>query len=112
MDNLFNTLFKKLEKIFIEKFPRYIVKVYEMKSSFYVLIRKPRGKILNEDLVEMFDSVKNLSKKLYSEYSCISTTFRYRYFPYTKLIRCYGGYQYHFLIIRKDYQFLNDCFQW
>ena len=105
MDNLLDSLSQKQEKIFIEKFPRYIVKVSEMKGSFYVLIRKPRGKILNEDLVDMFDSVKNLSKKICSEYSCISTAFRYRYFPYEKLIRCYGGYQYHFLVIRKDYLF-------
>ena len=82
-----------------------------MKGSFYVLIRKRRGKILNEDLVDMFDSVKNLSEKIYGEYSCISTTFRYRYFPYVKLIRCYGGYQHRFLVIRKDYQFWNECFQ-
>ena len=67
-----------------------------MKSSFYALIRRPRGKILNEDLVDMFDSVKNLSEKIYSEYSCISTTFRYRCFPCAKLIRGYRGYQYHF----------------
>ena len=105
MENLLDSFFETLEKILIEKLQRYIVKVSKMEGSLYVLIRKPRGKILNEDLVGMLDSVKNLSEKIYSEYSCISTTFRYQYFPYVNLIRCYGRYQYHFLVIRKDYQF-------
>ena len=25
------------------------------------------------------------------------------YFPYFKLVRCYGNYHYHFLVVRKDY---------
>ena len=53
-----------------------------MKGSFYMLITKPRGKILNESLVDMFDSVKGLSEKIFSGNAELSTTFRYRYFPY------------------------------
>ena len=88
MENLLDSFFVKLEQTFKKKNSDYIVKVSEMKGSFYVLIRKPRGKILNENLVDMFDSVKSLSEKIYSEYAELSTTSRYRYFPYVKLIRC------------------------
>ena len=104
MENLLDSFFDKLEQTFKNKSSDYIVQVSEVKGSFYVLIRKPRGKILNENLVDMFDSVKSLSEKIYSEYAELSTAFRYRYFPYVKLIRCYGNYQYHFLVVRKDYQ--------
>ena len=104
MENLLDSLFDKLEQTFKNKFSDYIVKVSEMKRLFYVLIRKPRGKILNKNLVDMFDSVKSLSEKICFEHAELSTTFRYRYFPCVKLIRCYGNYQYHFLVVRKNYQ--------
>ena len=88
MENLLDNFFVKLEQTLKKKFSDYIVKVSEMKGSFYVHIKKPRGKILNENLVDMFDSVKSLSEKIYSEYAELSTTSRYRSFPYVKLIRC------------------------
>ena len=43
----------------------YIVKVSQVKGSFYALIRKPRGKILNEDLKNMINHVKNISEKFF-----------------------------------------------
>ena len=89
MENLLDSLFDKLEQTFKNKFSDYIVKV---------------GKILNKNLVDMFDSVKSLSEKICFEHAELSTTFRYRYFPCVKLIRCYGNYQYHFLVVRKNYQ--------
>ena len=70
MQNLLHRFFEKLEKIFNDKFPLYIVKVSEMKVSFYVLIKKPGGKILNEALVDMFYSVKGLSEEIYPEFAC------------------------------------------
>ena len=39
-----------------------------MKGSFYVLIGKPRGKMLNEDLANMLDSLRDLSEKIYNKY--------------------------------------------
>lgn len=39
-----------------------------MKGPFYVLIGKPRGKMLNEDLANMLDSLRDLSEKIYNEY--------------------------------------------
>ena len=75
MDNLLDSLSEKLGKMFIEKFSLYIVKVSEMKGLFNVVMRKPREKTLNEDHVSMFDSVKNLSEKIYSVHLCISTPF-------------------------------------
>ena len=39
----------------------YIVKISQVKGSFYLLIRKPRGKILNQNLKNVIDTVKNIS---------------------------------------------------
>ena len=50
MEDLLDRVYKKLEAPLERKFCRYIVKVSQVKGSFYVLIRKPRGKILNNDL--------------------------------------------------------------
>ena len=41
----------------------YIVKVSQVKGSFYALIRKPKGKTLNEDLKNLINYVKNISEK-------------------------------------------------
>ena len=87
------------------KFSKYIGKVSQVKGSLYVLIRKPRGKILNDDLKFMFENVKYISDKIYRKFAENSSSFRYKFFPYFKLVRCYGGYQYYFLVVRKDYQF-------
>ena len=46
------------------KFNIYIVKVSQVKGSFYVLIRKPRGKILSDDYRFMIQNVKYLSEKI------------------------------------------------
>ena len=53
----------------------------------------------------MINNVKCVSEDIYRNFSDKSSTFRYRFFPYFKLVRQYGGYQYHFLFVRKDYQF-------
>ena len=51
----------------------------------------------------MIDDVKDFSEEIYKTYAEKSSNFRYKFFPYFKLVRSYGGYQYHFLVIRKDY---------
>ena len=77
--------------------------VSQIKGSFYVLIRKPRRKILKTDLEILFRRVKSISNKVHNKYSRKSSMFRYRYFPYFKLLKCYGNFHYHFLVIRKDH---------
>ena len=89
------------------KFNMYNVKVLQVKGSFYVLIRKPRGKILGDDYRFMIDNVKYLSEKIYRGFAKKSKDFRYKFFPYFKLVRHYNSYHYHFLVIRKDYHFFK-----
>ena len=108
MEDLLDRFYENMEFSLKRKFGRYIVKVSQVKGSFCVLIRKPRGKILNDDLNSMFENVKYISEKIYRKFAENSSSFRYKFFPYFKLVRCYGSYQYHFLVVRKDYQFLKN----
>ena len=41
MDDLLHRVFEQMESSLIRKFPCYIVKVSQVKGSFFVLIRKP-----------------------------------------------------------------------
>ena len=50
MDDLLHRSFEKLERSLKREFYQYIVKLSQVKRSFYVLIRKPRGNILGGDL--------------------------------------------------------------
>ena len=83
----------------------YIVKIPQVKGSFYVLIRKPRGKILNQNLKNVIDTVTNISDKFFNKYAEKWNDFKYKFFAYFKLVRSYGRNQYHFLVVRKDYHF-------
>ena len=104
MEDLLYRFFENLELHLQRKIPRYNVKVSQVKGSFYALERKHRGKILNNDLKILFKHVKSISNKMYDKFSENSSMFRYNFFPYFKLVRCYGNYHYHFLVIRKDYK--------
>ena len=104
MEDLLDRFFENLELHLQRKFPHYIVKVSQVKGSFYVLLRKPRGKISNNDLKILFKHVKSISNKMYDKFSENSSMFCYNFFAYFKLVRCYGNYHYHFLVIRKDYK--------
>lgn len=53
----------------------------------------------------MIDNINYISEKFYRGFARHSNRFRYNFFPYFKLVRCYGNYQYHFLVVRKYYQF-------
>ena len=55
----------------------------------------------------MIDDVKDFSGEIYKTYAEKSSNFRYKFFPYFKLVRSYGVYQYHFLVIRKDHHFFK-----
>ena len=103
MDKLLDKFFERLEFSFRHEFSRYIIKVSWVKGSFYVLVKKLRGKILGDNLRNLFNDVKYISEKIYNKFPDDYKSFRYNYFPYFKLVRCYGNYQYHFLVVKKDY---------
>ena len=104
MENLLDNFFENLEFCLQRKFPHYIVKDSQVKGSFYVLVREPREKILNNDLKILLKHVKSISNKMYDKFSENLSMFRHNFFPYFKLVRCYGNYHYHSLVIRKDYK--------
>ena len=103
MDELLDRLFERLKFSFRHEFSRYIVKVSEVRGSFYVLVKKPRGKILGDNLRNLFNDVKYISKKIYNKFADDSKWFRSEHFPCFKLMRSYGNCQYHFLVVKKDY---------
>ena len=103
MDNLLDRFFKELEFRLKSQFRRYIVKTSELGGSFFVLVKKPRGKILNDDRAFLYENVQRISQNIYKKYAENCTEFSYRYFTYFKLVKCYGNYHYHFLVVKKDY---------
>ena len=58
MDDLLGRFYENMKFSLKRKFSRYIVKLSQVKGSFYVLMRKPRGKTLNDNLNFMFENVK------------------------------------------------------
>ena len=104
MEELLDKFFENLEFCLQSKFPHYIVKDSQVKGSIYFLVRKSREKILNNDLKILLKHLKSISNKMYDKFSENSSMFRHNFFPYFKLVRCYGNYHYHILVIRKDYK--------
>ena len=104
MDELLDRFFDRLEFSFRREFSHFVIKVSQVKGSFYVLVKKPRGKILGDNLKHLFDEVKYISERIYHKFADDCKEFRYNYFPYFKLVRCYGNYQYHFLVVTKNYE--------
>ena len=126
MEDLLDRFYKALKFYLKRKFDRYIVKVSKVKGSFYVLVRKLRGKILNDELPFMINNakfisegiyknndnlrfminnVKFISEDIYKNFAEKTSRFRYRFFPYYKLGKQYDSYQYHFLVVRKTINF-------
>ena len=102
MDALSDRFYEDVDFAVKNKFREYIVKVSELNSSF-VLIKRCRGKILGERQKFLFDNLKEITKNVYKEYALKSKEFERDYFPYFKLVKSYGNYQFHFLVIKKDY---------
>ena len=101
MDELLDRFFERLEFSFRHEFSRYIIKVSGVKGLFYVLVKKPRRKILGDNLKNLFNDVTYISEKKYNKFADDSKSFRHNYFPSFKLVRCYGNYQCHFLVVKK-----------
>ena len=92
MDELLDRFFDRLGFSFRLEFSHFVIKVSQVKGSFYVLVRKPREKILG-------DNFKNLLMKLnvfLREYIINSLMVVRNFTINFKLVRCYGNYQYHF----------------
>ena len=47
MDSVLDRMYEDIEFSLSKEFSQYIVKSSQVKKSFYVLVRKPRGKILD-----------------------------------------------------------------
>lgn len=85
MEDLLDHFYERLEASLKQKFNQYIAKVSQVKGSFYVLIRKLRGKILNNDLKFLFENLKHISVTIYNRFAEDSSLLRYNFFPYFKL---------------------------
>ena len=104
MDDLLDRCFEQLGTSLDGKLSWYIDKISQVKVSFFVRIKKPRGKILNDDLNYLCDNVQRISENTYKKFAEHSIEFCYAFFPYFKLVKCYGNYHCHFVVLRRDYQ--------
>ena len=84
-------------------FREYIFKVTELNSSVFVLIKRYRGKILGDRQKILYKDLKNITENIHEEYALKSKDFERQFFPYFKLGKSYGNYQFHFLVVKKDY---------
>ena len=64
MDDLLDRFFEELESRLWHKFPQYIIKVSQLNGSFFVLVKKPRSKILDDDRTFLYDTVQRLSEDI------------------------------------------------
>ena len=75
----------------------------QLNSSFFVLVKRRRGKILGEKRKFLLDRLKVISEEIYDKYASLSKLFEQEYFPYFKLVKSYSNYHFHFLLVKKDY---------
>ena len=80
MDDLLARFFEKIESSLKREFYQYIMKISQVKGSFYMLIRKPRGKILGDDLNILFEKVGGIYQSMYTKnlrgtHACFATHF-------------------------------------
>ena len=95
MDALLYRFYEDIDFSVKNKFRDYIVKVSELNSSFSILIKKYRGKILGEKQKYLFNNLKGITENLYKKYALKSKNFERDFFPYFKLVKSYGNYQFH-----------------
>ena len=80
MDNLLDRFFEELEARLKLKFPRYIIKVSQLNGSSFVLVKRLRGKILNDNKLFLYDTVQRLSEDSYKKYADNCNKFSHNYF--------------------------------
>ena len=108
MDSLLDSFYEDIERSLRNKFRKYIVKVSQLNGSFFVLIKRPRGKILGKKRKYLHDKLKEITEKIYRKYAFASSKSEQQFFPYLKLVRSCRKYQYHILIVKKDYLTSGD----
>ena len=103
MDGLLDRFYEDIEYAVRDQFRGYYVKVSQLNSSFFVLVKRRRGKILGEKRKFLFDRLKVISEEIYDKYASLSKLFEQEYFPYFKPVKSYSNYHFHFLVVKKDY---------
>ena len=78
MDTMLDRFFEETERNVKENFKQYYVKVSEMNGSFFVLLRKRRGKILGEKQKFLLNTLQNLTEDIYLKFSSRSFFFSKR----------------------------------
>ena len=76
MDTMLDRFFEETERNVKENFKQYYVKVSEMNGSFYVLVKRRRGKILGEKQKFLLDTLQKLTKDIYLKFPNRSCFFR------------------------------------
>ena len=111
MESDLDKMFEDFEKSFHNEFSGlfYHVKVSQVKSSFYVLIKKKREMLFGEKRQQLFDKVRDISENIYKNYARNSARIMYQYFPYYKLIHNYGNYHFHFFFFIFNYLKVENC---
>ena len=102
IDAVLDRMFKDLVSSLVRELPEYFIKVSQVKKSD-VFVRKPRSKILGRKKEILFEIVENISKNITFNYARGCSDLKYAFFPYFKLVRSFGSYHFHFLVIRKEY---------
>ena len=67
MDDLLGRFYENIEYAVKAQFKEYYVKVSQLNSSFFVLVKRRRGKILGEKRLYLFDKLKRISEDVYDE---------------------------------------------
>ena len=67
MDALLDRFYEDVDFAVKNKFREYIAKVSELNSSFFVLIKRYRRKLLGEREKYLFDNLKELTENVYKE---------------------------------------------
>ena len=67
MDDLLDRFYKDIEYAVKAQCKEYYVKVSQLNSSFFVLVKRRRGKILGEKRLYLFDKLKRISEDVYDE---------------------------------------------
>ena len=63
MDNLLDRFYEDLDYEVKRRFHNYYVKVSQLKSSFFILVKRPRGKILGDKRDFLFSNLKIISEE-------------------------------------------------
>ena len=101
MDDLLERFFEEFQTRLWHKSARYVVKVSKLNGSFFVLVKKPRGQILNDDKTFLYNTVQQLSEDIYKKYAKNCNEFSHNFSPYFKLVNVTVTITITFYLIKK-----------